>query len=86
MLKTLRAVRYPWVSRDDRRIYERYPGLDPVGLGKKCFLGAFGGYWVGRLAGWNRTLTASVFTLPLIAKFLVDEWRLSRSGELKGYN
>jgi hypothetical protein len=70
-------VNYPWIARIDRSIYQGYPQLDPVRLLRHCFYAALGGYAVARVAGWNRLWCSAGLVLPLLVKFLADEWRLS---------
>lgn len=70
---------YPWVSRMDRTIYQQYPQLDPVKMLRKCIFASLTGYWIANLKGWNRYYSAIFATCPLLAKFLWDEWTLSKT-------
>lgn len=71
-LQAARVIKYPWVSRIDRTIYQQHPELDPVGLARKCLLAGITGYWVSRFMKWNRYIGTSIAVLPFAVKFLSD--------------
>ena len=65
-------VKYPWVSRIDRKVYQEHPELDPIILARRSFFGGLGSYAVARWMGWNRVLTVSGCLSIFVAKFLID--------------
>jgi hypothetical protein len=60
-----------------------HPEVDPLQLMKKCLVASFAGYWVGKFLKRKEGLFALGFSLPLVIKYVYDEWRLSK--DLKEY-
>ena len=77
MYKVIQFINYPWISRMDRKVYEKYPELDPVKMGRYCLVAGVAGYWLGKVKRWNKTILTVGFAMPFLIKFMTDEWRLS---------
>ena len=72
VLRICNLINYPWISRTDRSIYEKYPQLDPVGMARKCFFMGLIGYGVARFMRYNRVLVTFGGIMPFAVKFIVD--------------
>lgn len=76
-VQVLSSFPYPFIYRHDRSIYQTHPHLDPLNLFRNVIIASFCGYFVGKFAKRRELSFAMMFPLPLVGKFVYDEWRES---------
>ena len=78
LIQTLSKMPYPFINRHDRTLYQHHPHADPLRTFKHSLIAGLTGYWVGKVRGRREGLLALIFPLPVVSKFIWDEWRISR--------
>jgi hypothetical protein len=66
----INSINYPWVNRLDRKVYQKYPQLDPTELAIRTLVAAGVGYWFGIFTQKNKILLATLATLPIFSHYL----------------